>query len=795
MQLTNRRTGFRRRAVLIAIVTAVVTGIMALFGVQLVQRISNVEELWTVYNQDAVKADRLLKNISKQLGYGGYIHNFKNYVLRRDLEYVGTLVKSQEAVYRDLDLLEDFVITKEEKDALTNIRNVFDQYVEAVEVAQDAFNSGLSIEEVDELIRINDGPAITSFAFLNHSLLTRTRLAEREINKATEATSSMGWVLLAVVPIVVVLGVILILFLRRVMDANANLAEVRDELAMLLRQAPDAILHVGGEGDILRANDRAVTLFGYSREELLKKSVEDLIPGRFRKQHVGTRKIAFDKMAQRPIGKGSVMLAKTFNGDEIPVDISLNFSMSGGNRIATVIMRDVTERNRAEEALRQARDELELRVRERTQELVKRTSELEAEISERKRAETQLVQSSKMATIGQMASGITHELNQPMNIMRMGVEAAQIQIQRGLADIPMLSETLERVEGQILRMSDIINHMRVYTRQDRDDHTVFNPATALIEGCKLFEGQLKGLDIELSDALSSPVSDSSENMVLGHPTRLEQVVLNLLSNARDAITDRREQIGLDFKGVIWVRHYFDIANGHMVIQVEDNGGGISEKVLPHIFAPFVTTKDSGKGTGLGLSISYTIIEGMGGTIEVKNGVSGACFEVLLPLASEEDISHAKKIEMPISAPSQKPIPTPLVPVHDNSPKVLIVDDETTAAHSLSDFLQDAGYLVYTAYNGKEALQIYESDPVDAVITDLRMPIMGGIELIKELRKISNRLPIFAMTGHAPTERDALINDLGAIEVWSKPISLGEVIQHLQSVCSSDAKETKPQTKP
>ncbi|MCW8914440.1 MAG: response regulator [Magnetovibrio sp.] len=782
---------------MIAIVTAGVTGIMALFGVQLVQRISNVEELWTVYNQDAVKADQLLKNISRQLGYGGYIHNFKNYVLRRDLEYISNLTKNEEVLYRDLQLLENFVITAEEQKALHNIRDVFDQYVRAVDIAENAFNDGLSTEEVDKLVKINDGPAITSFAFLNHSLLTRTRLAEREINNATAAAASMGWVLLAVVPIIIILGVVLILFLRRVMDANANLAEVRDELSMLLRQAPDAILHVGGEGDILRANDRAVTLFGYSRDDLLKKTVEDLIPGRFRKQHVGTSKIAFDKMAQRPIGKGSVMLAKTYNGEEIPVDISLNFSMSGGNRIATVIMRDVTERSQAEEALRQARDELERRVRERTQELVKRTGELEAEISERKRAETQLVQSSKMATIGQMASGITHELNQPMNIMRMGVEAAQIQIQRGQADIPMLSETLERVENQILRMSDIINHMRVYARQDRDDHTVFNPIKALTEGCKLFKGQLKGLDIELSNILSSDDNTRSSddntrqgNMVLGHPTRLEQVVLNLLSNARDAIIDRREQIGLDFKGVIWVRHYFDIANANLVIQVEDNGGGIRDDVLPHIFAPFVTTKDSGKGTGLGLSISYTIIEGMGGAIEVKNGVSGSCFELSLPLASEDDISKSKKIETNTASNKQKNISIPTQTSHANSPKVLIVDDETTAAHSLSDFLQDAGYLVYTAYNGEEALQIYYSDPVDAMITDLRMPIMGGIELIREVRKASSTLPIFAMTGHAPVERDVLIKELGVMEVWSKPISLREVVNHLQSVCGAELQNSE-----
>ncbi|MBL4613287.1 MAG: PAS domain S-box protein, partial [Magnetovibrio sp.] len=490
MHLPRRHTGFRRRALIIGLVTAAVAGVMVLFGVHSVQRIQTVEQRWTVYSQDAAEAGRLLHNISRQMGYGGFIHNYKNYILRRDARYVIMLLGNQDTVYADLAALGRHMISDDEKAAVRAIRSVFDLYVNAIPIAQDSFERGLSSVEVDILIKVDDVPALNAIALLNHSFLTRSRLAERETNKAMRAVSSMVWVLLSVVPVIVLLGVMLVLFLRRIMDANDNLAEVRDELAMLLRQAPDAILHIDNDGLILRANDRSLTLFGYHRQQLLGKKIEDLIPGRFRDGDTGIRKSAFMGMGARSLGDGVELYAITKNGVEVPVDISVNFSQSGGKRIATAIIRDVTERKRAADALKQAHDELEQRVKERTK-------ALELEISERQRAETQLVQSAKMATIGEMASGITHELNQPMNIMRLGVEAAQIKIKRGQADMDLMTQTLEKVEGQILRMSEIINHMRVYSRQDTEGQTLFDPYQAVREGCQLFSGQLSGVNVDL----------------------------------------------------------------------------------------------------------------------------------------------------------------------------------------------------------------------------------------------------------------------------------------------------------
>jgi len=782
----RRHVGFKRRALVIVVITAAVAGVLVLFGVQSVQRIQAVEDRWVVYNQDAAEAGRLLHSISRQMGYGGFIHNFKNFILRRDLEDMATLTNNREAVDADLDKLERFVISQEEKAALGVIRAVFNKYAESVNSAAEAFKRGLSSVEVDILVKVDDGPTLAAIATLNHSFLTRARLAESQINMALKAAANMVWVLLAVVPVVVLLGVVLISFLRRIMVANAKLGEVRDELAILLRQAPDAILHVGSDGAILRANDRAVMLFGYPRDELLEKTIEDLIPHRYQGDHVGIREQSFDEMSSRPVGRGAELYTLTKDGREIPVEISLNFSLSGGKRIATAIIRDVTERKRAQEALKQAHDELEQRVRERTIELEQRTRELEDEIVERRRAESQLVQSAKMATIGEMSSGITHELNQPMNIMRMGVEAAQIRIQRGQADIASLAETLARIESQILRMSEIVNHMRIYSRQDTEGQVPFDPYQAVREGCQLFAGQLSGVNVDLVVDVPSPNVDQGQ--VLGHAIRLEQVILNLLSNARDAIVERQADDDQAPPGRIRAHMHEDDERASIYIAIDDNGGGIAEDVLPHIFAPFVTTKESGQGTGLGLSISYGIIEGMQGVISVANTDEGARFEITLARVDERSLASAANVvgvnsARPISAHSHIEVGAATAGIDPAT--ILVVDDEASAANSLSDFLQEMGYLVYTAYNGEEAIRIYESDPVDAVITDLHMPVMDGWALVLKLRELSSTLPIFAMTGHILEDSDAPPPQ-GATGVWHKPISLSEVAQQLHVACGEQS---------
>ncbi len=251
-----------------------------------------------------------------------------------------------------------------------------------------------------------------------------------------------------------------------------------------------------------------------------------------------------------------------------------------------------------------------------------------SDISESKLAEAQLIQSSKLATLGEIASGITHELNQPLNIIQMSAESTLMRLEKGKLDEAQQATALTRIVGQVQRMSKIINHMRVFARQGEPEATeIFSPVALLDELLELLERQITASGVELGGDIPDQCG-----MVRGSPVQLEQVVMNLITNAVDAVRDHVRKAEKDqpaFQGRITVGLQDDAPNNQIIITVSDNGGGIPSHIRKRIFDPFFTTKAEGRGTGLGLSISYKIIEHMGGTLEVENTALGARFEILL----------------------------------------------------------------------------------------------------------------------------------------------------------------------
>lgn len=261
------------------------------------------------------------------------------------------------------------------------------------------------------------------------------------------------------------------------------------------------------------------------------------------------------------------------------------------------------------------------------------------DISDRKLAQAQLIQTSKLALLGEMAASMAHELNQPLNIIRMAADASLILMEENKADMESHREEFDRISNQSERMADIINHMRVFSRQEEESVDSFNPITCVDAAASMVREQYRLDGVEVRAVLPKVAP-----RVFGQPIRLEQVVLNLLANARDAVFSKAEKIGDRTRiedGLIEVSAYVatrdDDSAAHanrdeVVISVSDNGGGISEEHLEQVFEPFFTTKRSGQGTGLGLAIGFSIISGMGGTITAANGAEGAVFEIRLPIA-------------------------------------------------------------------------------------------------------------------------------------------------------------------
>lgn len=250
--------------------------------------------------------------------------------------------------------------------------------------------------------------------------------------------------------------------------------------------------------------------------------------------------------------------------------------------------------------------------------------------TELRRSQQQLTHSAKMATLGEMATGLAHEINQPLNVMRMAIVNVLKRLSNGDIQIAYLHEKLTRIDSQIQRAARVVDHMRVFGRRSEVEQQVFNPGLALEGSLSLLGEGLRGKGIDLrSEGLACSV------LVQGHADQLEQVLINLLVNARDALMSKRET-DRDFQP--WISLGAEPCGNRVRLWVEDNAGGIDPRLLERIFEPFFTTKAIGVGTGLGLSVSYGIIDNMGGHLSVSNTEHGARFCVELPVVEAVGLS-------------------------------------------------------------------------------------------------------------------------------------------------------------
>jgi len=288
-------------------------------------------------------------------------------------------------------------------------------------------------------------------------------------------------------------------------------------------------------------------------------------------------------------------------------------------------------REREQTILAQAAAELEDRVRERTAELEVANARLRSEITERLKAEdglrrTQedLVQAGKLAAVGQLASGVSHELSQPLTAIRTYADNARVLLERertveAAGNLSTISELVERA-------ARIIDHLRVFARKTPLQAGPVPVAVTVRRAIGLLRdiGRLDGIELDLRLPDESLVA-------VAEPVRLEQVLLNLLQNAADALDGaerRRISVGVEEDG------------GEIALRVNDSGPGIADEDLPHVFEPFFTTKEVGKGTGLGLSISYGIAEALGGSLKAANAPhGGAEFTLRLRRAAPDRASR------------------------------------------------------------------------------------------------------------------------------------------------------------
>lgn len=390
------------------------------------------------------------------------------------------------------------------------------------------------------------------------------------------------------------------------------------------------------------------------------------------------------------------------------------------------------------------------------------------DLTQRRALDMQLMHSARLATLGEMSASIAHEFNQCLHVIRLSSEALRMDLNDGALDLARVGKRADNILAQVDRLTEMVLQMRSMSRRE-DTVTRFPVQVALDGAIRMAEPLMQTAGIRL--VRQGCLADAE---VVGHPVRLEQVLLNLLNNARDAIHDR----GGTVDGAVTVT--CAVADGRVRVLVRDDGTGVPDAVAATLFEPFVTTKDGTRGCGLGLSISRGIAQEMGGSLTFRNHPDGGAeFTVDLPLAGTR---HAT----PLPAPPAEPAPT-CEPADDDDAvdedpaiggrRLLLVDDEALSVMMVAEYLERQGYAVEAAYDGLEALAKLESDVYDVVITDIRMPRMDGRELIRRLEDLQPGTPVIVMTGHLDEGSQA---ELGAnvVAVLGKPFQPAELRAHL-----------------
>ena len=242
------------------------------------------------------------------------------------------------------------------------------------------------------------------------------------------------------------------------------------------------------------------------------------------------------------------------------------------------------------------------------------------DITELKKSQEQVIHASKLATLGEMATGVAHELNQPLNVIRLAAANISLRSSAGKLNTDYLNEKVERIGEQTERAANIIDHMRMFGRKTTEKPEMVEIHMVLHSALDMISEQLKLSGIKIVKNFER----SPEMLVKVHPILLEQVVLNLITNARDALSDNKAE----YPSICLESYELD---DHVCFRIIDNGGGIPVEIIDRVFEPFFTTKEIGKGTGLGLSVSYGIIRDFGGTMMATNTIDGAAFEVRLPM--------------------------------------------------------------------------------------------------------------------------------------------------------------------
>lgn len=521
--------------------------------------------------------------------------------------------------------------------------------------------------------------------------------------------------------------------MEKLLDDERAIQETAEKFQIITDTAPMGIF-VFQDDRIVYVNEEGCRITGYSQEEF-----QDIVPFW---QIVGEeyRDIVAYNATRRQ--EGLIAEQVTY---ELPIK-----TKSGERRIIRATVSTTTLKNRPAGIIT-AMD----------------ISEIKQAEEEKRKLEMQLQRYQRIESLGTLVAGISHEFNNILHAIALNIEHLGMELQKlGIANDRMLKH-IEDVGVLQQRAANIIRELLVFSRGEGLEKTKLLLREE-IERVVMFCKHVFPRSIEIRTEFQEKGAS-----ILAGKGQVEQIFLNLLNNARDAIESR------DGVGVIEIKTELlsEQSDSYVKITVRDNGIGMPKEVLERIFEPFFTTKPIGKGSGLGLSMVYGIVKQLNGDITCESEWGkGTTFTLILPAM---EFSEPERIGVPVvDLPEDEKNPA----ITPRKKRILIVEDEITIRNLMSEFLSKEGYMVEQASTAEEALRLLDGTTYDLVITDLGLPGMGGEKFLEELTRRKTGIPIIIASGYMHGKK-VLENPgpYGVVASLSKPFSVGKLKETVEKV--------------
>jgi len=631
----------------------------------------------------------------------------------------------------------------------------------------------------------------------------------------------------------------------------------------ILEAIPDAVAAVNQQGVIVQINAQTEAMFGYTRDELIGRKIEILVPERQRPHHDLHREQFHRQPKIRRMGSGLDLYGRRRDGSEFPVEISLSPVTTGDGMIVLSAIRDISDRKRIEQELRRANEELDKRKSRQlrdsqnrlalivdssqdaiigknldgivthwnkgaeeiygytAQEMIGKSitmlapperadeipsilrrirsgeqveyfesvrvtkdkrrlhvsiavspiydadgnvvgaSTIARNITAQKKVEDQLRQSQKMEAVGRLAGGVAHDFNNLLGIVTACSELLRSRVDAGSV------EYIDNIREAAKRGASLTRQLLAFSRRQPTQSQVLDLNDRLKEVSKLLR-PLMGDDVEVVLR-----AHSNNAIVEADPGHLDQVIVNLAVNARDAMPRGGRLIietsVFDFDESFAHEHPSMTAGRYVMVAISDNGVGMDEATRSRIFEPFFTTKETGKGSGLGLATVYGIVKQSGGHIWVYSEVGhGTTFKIYLPSADKKLGNGGEKHEEEL-------------PRRRDGTTVLLAEDDAVMRRLTRKMLEEHGYKVLEAEDGKAALDIIGSGTmsIDLTLTDVVMKGMTGPELVLRLIDSFPAMKIVYMSGYT----GELITHQGldaGIRLLEKPFTRASLLKTLDA---------------